>query len=59
MITSTIDDVALYHLLYVLKYVLRKVYNLDLPEDKKEIFRNMEKEVDFELSRIDRSVLPF
>lgn len=59
MITSTIDDVVLYHLLYVLKYVLRKVYNLDLPEDKKTIFRNMEKEVDFELMRIDRSVLPF
>lgn len=59
MITSTIDDVVLYHLLYILKYVLRKVYNLDLPEDKKTIFRNMEKEVDFELMRIDRSVLPF
>lgn len=59
MITSTIDDVVLYHLLYILKYVIRKVYNLDIPEDKKTIFQNMEKEVDFELMRIDRSVLPF
>ena len=59
MITSTIDDVVLYHLLYVLKYVIRKVYHLDIPEDKKTIFQTMEKEVDFELMRIDRSVLPF
>lgn len=59
MINSTIDDVVLYHLLYVLKYVIRKVYHLDIPEDKKTIFQTMEKEVDFELMRIDRSVLPF
>lgn len=59
MSKNNIADPVLYHLLYILKYVLRKVYNLDIPEDKKQIFRNMEKEIDFELMRLDRNVVPF